>query len=124
MLGDHQQALITCQQALTLYRHVGDDLDGLAETWTSVGYAHHHLGHHTQAITCYHHALGLYRDCGNRHGEANTLNHLGDTHHATGNPSAAHEAWKHALTILDQFAHPDADQIRAKLHRPTNQPPG
>jgi tetratricopeptide (TPR) repeat protein len=122
MLGDHHQALTTCQQALTLYQHVGSDLDGQAETWETIGDAHHHLGHHTQAIACYHHALDLYRDCGNRHGEANTLHQLGDTHHATGNPKAAHKAWQHALTILDQFAHPHADQIRAKLH-PTNQPP-
>jgi DNA-binding SARP family transcriptional activator/tetratricopeptide (TPR) repeat protein len=114
LLGDHQQALTTCQQALTLCQELGDRA-GQAATWDSIGYAHHHLGHHTHAITSYQHALTLYRGLGDRYYEATTLTHLGDTHHATGNHHAAHDAWQQALTILDDLAHPDADQIRTKL---------
>ena len=87
-----------------------------AATWDSLGYAHHHLGHHTQAITCYQHAVTLYRDLGDRHEEATTLTNLGDTHHTTGNPHAARDAWQHALTILDDLHHPDAEDVRGKLH--------
>ena len=104
----------TCQQALTLHQELGDR-DGQAATWDSLGYAHHHLGHHTQAITCYQHALDLFRDLGDRYYEAATLTHLGDTHHAAGNPQAARDAWQQALTILDDLDHPDADQVRTKL---------
>src|SRR5262249_37814425 len=83
----------------------------------SLGYAHHHLGHHTQAIACYQHALRLLRDLGDRYHEATTLTHLGDTHHTAGNPDAARDAWQQALTILDQLDHPHADTVRAKLHQ-------
>ena len=50
-----------------------------AETWDSLGYAHHHLGQPLQAIVCYEHAIDLYRDFGDRYNEADTLAHLGDT---------------------------------------------
>ena len=78
----------------------------------SLGHAHHHLGQHPQAITCYQHALTLNRDLGARYSEADTLDHLGDIHQAAGKLHAVRDAWQQALTILD---HPDAAQIRAKL---------
>jgi hypothetical protein len=64
---------------------------------------------------CYQQALTLFRDLGDRYDEAATLTNLGDTHHAAGNPDAARDAWQHALTILDDLDHPDADQVRTKL---------
>jgi hypothetical protein len=36
--------------------------------------------------------------------------------HAAGNPTAARTAWQHALDILTDLNHPDADSVRAKLH--------
>ncbi|GAA0906040.1 AfsR/SARP family transcriptional regulator [Virgisporangium aurantiacum] len=114
-LGDYQQALIHCQQALTLLRELGNR-GGQAATWDSLGYAHHHLGHHQQAITCYQHALDLFRSVGDRYEEATTLAHLGDTHYTTSDPEAARDAWQRALAVLDELDHPDADQVRAKLH--------
>jgi hypothetical protein len=56
---------------------------------------------------------------GNRYGEATSLAYLGDIYQAAG---AARRAWQHALDILDQLDHPDADQVRAKL-RPYADPP-
>src|SRR5262249_62090654 len=88
---------------------------GHAEPLDSLGYAHHHLGHYTQAVTCYRHALTLHRDLGDRYLEAETLIHLGDTHRAAGAPEAAREAWQQALTILIDLDHPDADAVRTKL---------
>jgi DNA-binding SARP family transcriptional activator len=114
-LGNHQQALTYCQQALTLLQELGDHA-GQAATWDSLGYIHHLLGHHPEAATCYQHAHTLYRDVGDRYEEAATLTNLGDTHHAAGNLHAARDAWQRALTILDNLDHPDADQVRAKLH--------
>jgi tetratricopeptide (TPR) repeat protein len=80
----------------------------------SLGYAHHHLGHHDQAIACYQHALHLWRE-GYRYDEASTLTRLGDTHHTTGDHSAARQAWQQALTILDRLDHPNAEHVRTKL---------
>jgi len=53
---------------------------------------------------------------GGRYYEADTLTRLGDTHHAAGDPDAARDAWHHALSILDDLDHPDADHVRTKLH--------
>ncbi len=116
MLGDYQQALNFCQQAVALHQELGDrDGQGIAETWDSLGYVYHHLGDHRQAITSYQHALDLFRDLGHRYQQADTLTHLGDTHHAD-NPDAARAVWQQALTILEDLDHPDAEQVRTRLH--------
>jgi tetratricopeptide (TPR) repeat protein len=81
----------------------------------SLGYAHHHLGRHTQATTCYQRALALFRDLGDRHLEAAVLTRLGDTHHASGDPAAARTAWTHALDILTDLDHLSALDVRTKL---------
>jgi hypothetical protein len=54
-------------------------------------------------------------EVGDHHQEASAIASLGDTDHATGNPDAARGAWQHALTILEQLDHPDADRVRTKL---------
>jgi DNA-binding SARP family transcriptional activator/tetratricopeptide (TPR) repeat protein len=121
VLGNHEQALTYCQQALTLLQGLGNRSNE-ANTCDSLGYAHHHLGHHTQAVTCYHQALDLFRDLGDRYNDADTRSRLGDTHQAAGNSAAARAAWQQALTILEDLDHPDAEQLRTKLHqldRPT-----
>jgi tetratricopeptide (TPR) repeat protein len=83
LLGNHEQALTYCQQALTLLQGLGNRSNE-ANTWDSLGYAHHYLGHHTQAVTYCQQALDLYRDLGHRYGNTDTLIHLGDTHHTAG----------------------------------------
>jgi tetratricopeptide (TPR) repeat protein len=114
-LGDHTQALLHCEQALALLQQL-DDRAGEAATWDSIGFAHHQLGHHTQAIECYQRALVMSRELGARYDEADILHQLGNIHHTTGNLTAAKAAWREALTILDDLSHPDADQLRTKLH--------
>jgi tetratricopeptide (TPR) repeat protein len=116
LLGDHERAVPYCEEALALLQALGDRA-GQAYTLDSLGYVHHHLGHHTQAIVCYQHALDLLRDLGERYQEADTLTHLGDTHVTTGSASAARDAYHQALTILEDLDHPDADQVRTKLHQ-------
>jgi len=43
------------------------------------------------------------------------LNNLGDACDAAGQPTAARDAWRQALAILDDLHHPDGAHIRAKL---------
>ena len=114
-LGDYQQALAHCQQAITLAQEIGDR-HGQAITWDSLGYAHHHLHEYPQAIACYRRALSILQDEGDRFRQSNILVHLGDTHHADGERQAAIQAWQQALAILDDLRHPDAEQVRTKLH--------
>jgi tetratricopeptide (TPR) repeat protein len=86
-----------------------------AATWDSLGYAHHHLGNHRQAIACYQRSVDLYRGLADGYNEATTLAALGDAHQDVGHLQAARQAWQTAVATLDRLGHPDADPIRAKL---------
>ncbi|MGH3774443.1 MAG: ATP-binding protein [Pseudonocardiaceae bacterium] len=115
LLGDHYQALTFCDQALILCRKLGDRLcEG--GTLDSLGYVHQYLGHYTQALACYQQAIEVWQELGNYYYQATTLTHLGETYHAAGDREAACNTWQHALAILDDLHHPDADQVRGKLH--------
>ena len=102
------------RQALPLLGDIGDR-DGQAHTWDSLGYAHHHLGDHRQAISCYQRAADLFRDLGDRYSEAGILVRLGETHRAAGDLDAAHDTWECAMGIFDELAHPHGCRIRARL---------
>jgi tetratricopeptide (TPR) repeat protein len=113
-LGARREALHACEQALPIFRELGDRASEAA-TWDSVGYVHHQLGHYREAAACFHRAIDLYRDLTDRYLEADTLTHLGDTQYAANTAMAARDAWGQALAILDELAHSDADDVRAKL---------
>jgi DNA-binding SARP family transcriptional activator/DNA-binding XRE family transcriptional regulator len=114
-LGDYGQALTYCQQALVILLAIGDRSNA-ATTLDSLGYAYRHLGHHARAAACYRRAVHLYAELGHRYKRAETLGYAGDAYRAAGDPLAARDAWQEALHILDELHHPDAGQLRAKLH--------
>jgi DNA-binding SARP family transcriptional activator/tetratricopeptide (TPR) repeat protein len=114
-IGSHQDALTYCQEALRLYQAAGDD-KGESHAWDSLGYIYNLLGRQQQAILCYRRALALRRKVGYRYFEARALNSLGDIQRAVGELDFARTAWQEALVILDACEHPDAGQVRAKLH--------
>jgi DNA-binding SARP family transcriptional activator/tetratricopeptide (TPR) repeat protein len=114
LLGQHEQALDACHRALIRLRDLGDHV-GEAMTWHSLGHAHFHLGHHHQAVGCHRHALELFRQIGDRYFEADTLARIGDDHDAAGQALAARDAWRGALSILEDLDHADAEAVRAKL---------
>jgi hypothetical protein len=68
----------------------------------------------------------MFRECGDRYNEADTLASLGDAHHANGDTGEARFAWQCALAILEQLKHPGAAAVRARMHavseRVTRQP--
>jgi tetratricopeptide (TPR) repeat protein/transcriptional regulator with XRE-family HTH domain len=117
-LGDPAATLDYCQQALERYEELGSR-HGQAMTWDSLGYGHQHLGDHDAALSCYQHALDLVRDIGNRWEEAVVLTHIGDTYAAMGDGGSADTAWRQALAIFEQFNHPNAERLRAKLRNLT-----
>jgi tetratricopeptide (TPR) repeat protein len=122
--GEYAEAIPYCEEALVMHRDLGPGIVQ-ATTWDSLGYAHHHLGHHTEAIACYRAAVDMFRELGARADEATTLTGLGDAHQAAGDTAAARDAWRRALAILDDLAHPDADDVHARLERvPTERPAG
>ncbi|HEV2372365.1 MAG TPA: BTAD domain-containing putative transcriptional regulator [Streptosporangiaceae bacterium] len=114
-LGDYHEALELCQQALELHREVGSR-SGAGITLHTMGYAYHHLGQHAEATDCYRRALAILHESGYRYQQAYTLADLGETLVAAAKPDEAHEAWREALAILDDLGHPDAVQVRARMH--------
>jgi DNA-binding SARP family transcriptional activator/tetratricopeptide (TPR) repeat protein len=115
-LGEYKAALTYCERAIALFQTEGDRY-GQAHAWDSLGHALHELGRHHRAIQCYRQAVDLFRDSGDRLSEADSLVHLGDSHASAGDRNDARDAWQTALTILDEMAHPDAVEVRAKLLR-------
>jgi DNA-binding SARP family transcriptional activator/tetratricopeptide (TPR) repeat protein len=116
-LGNYEQALVYCQEALDMHRRLGSRT-GEAATWDSLGYVHHRLADHARAVTCYQHAIDILDELGSRHPQATALVNLGDNHLAAGDPEAAREAWRRALAILDDLEDPGADEVRAKVDGP------
>jgi tetratricopeptide (TPR) repeat protein len=114
-LGDYQEALVHCQRSLVLSQQLADRRSE-ASTWDSLGYAHLRLGHHREAIRCYRHALELFAEHGDRFLQARAFAKLGEAHRVAGEPDPARARWRQALAILDELDHPEADQVRAKLH--------
>jgi tetratricopeptide (TPR) repeat protein len=78
---------------------------------------HQQLGEPFQAVDCYRRALDLFRELGDRYGEASILAQLGEAHRAAGDPDAAREAWRDAQVVLVELDPSAADQLRTRLHR-------
>ncbi|MEV0908261.1 AfsR/SARP family transcriptional regulator [Streptomyces hokutonensis] len=115
LLGQHQQALDHCRQALALQQELGD-ATGAADTWDSIGLALHHLGRYDEAVISFRNALVLYRQADHSPWSiAATLGRLGDTHLNAGRPDAARAAWTEALVFWDRFGHASAEPLRARL---------
>jgi hypothetical protein len=49
---------------------------------------------------------------------------IGDIHDVAGDRTAARDVWHKELSILDELGQPDADEVRARLRRPSGQPVG
>jgi tetratricopeptide (TPR) repeat protein len=116
LLGDLEQGMAHCQQALNLHRQIGMPFPE-AFAWDSLGYIHLGLGDHHQAVSSYRRAIALFRQTGAPYLAAQSLARLGDVHAASGDLQRAHDTWQQALIILDSVAHPDASQIRGKLQQ-------
>jgi DNA-binding SARP family transcriptional activator/tetratricopeptide (TPR) repeat protein len=115
LLGEYDNAIASCRRALAMQQELGHPESETA-TWDSLGFIYQQTGDHEQAIICYERAIDLCRELSDRYNEAGALNGLGDTYDKAGDPAAAERSWREALTILESIDHPDADDVRAKLH--------
>jgi tetratricopeptide (TPR) repeat protein len=110
LIGDHAEALLYCQAALAV-----DASDEQAPLWDTLGYAHHKLGNHADAVASFQRAVDLYREIGDRHLEGLVLTHLAEALYAAGEVREAYATWMRALDILDELEPPAAAQIRIAL---------
>jgi tetratricopeptide (TPR) repeat protein len=118
MLGRYELGVAACEQALEVARQSDDPYIGFirSSTLDSKGIAHHRLGHYDAAIAAYQQALDVLHDIEEFWLMAFPLDHLGDTYYATGDPQAARDSWKQAISVLDHSRLSGADEIRQKLH--------
>jgi len=78
MQGRHADASALYDQALAIYREIGDR-HGEANTLRAMGETARMQGRHADAAALYDQALPLYREIGSRLGEANILTAMGET---------------------------------------------
>ncbi|HEY7143553.1 MAG TPA: BTAD domain-containing putative transcriptional regulator [Streptosporangiaceae bacterium] len=114
-LGNSEQGLAYCQQALALAQEI-DDRVTTAATWDSIGYVRHLLGQQGAAVSCYQQAADIYAELGAVWYRAEVLANLGDTHEAAGDRQAARELWREALEVFEQTPHPYTERLRARMH--------
>ncbi|MDQ0772126.1 DNA-binding SARP family transcriptional activator/predicted negative regulator of RcsB-dependent stress response [Streptomyces aurantiacus] len=113
-LGRFDEAIDCLEQALTVLRAQGNRwVEGV--TLDVLGTVHHRLHRHDEAVETYHQAFEAHREVGNRWGEGHTLGHIGDAYLASGRPKAARTSWRLALAILEEFSHPEAEDMQEKL---------
>jgi tetratricopeptide (TPR) repeat protein/transcriptional regulator with XRE-family HTH domain len=117
LLGNYEQGLASCEKALALIGSANEPFARYIEAAAldSIGYAHHHLGRHGDAIANYLEVLGIYQSYGEIRLQAVIFDHLGDAYLAAADPAAARDAWKKAVAIFDDLRHPSAGPVRAKL---------
>src|SRR3984893_6490652 len=112
--GRYQQAADHHQQAITLFREIGDQ-DGEARALNTAGETLRATGRPSHARTQHAAALALASQIGDQYEQARAHDGLAHTHHATGNPSQARQHWHHALTLYTDLTVPDADTVRTHL---------
>jgi tetratricopeptide (TPR) repeat protein len=118
-LGNYDLARGYAQEALRTAT-IADDPTSLALAWSVLGLVHSRTGEHEQAIRCYRQALLLgsrWKTPMARRYLADMLAGFGDAEMAAGDVSAARQAWRQALEILDALRLPDKYGIRASLEQ-------
>jgi tetratricopeptide (TPR) repeat protein len=111
-VGRYRQAIDHHEQALTIFREIGDR-GGEAEALNSLGEALLADGQRDQAHTRHRSALSLAEQIGDRYEQARARHGL--AHHAAGDADHARQHWQQALTLYADLGVPEADQVRAHL---------
>ena len=98
VLGKKSEALDHYQQALTIYREVGDRISE-GSTLNNLGLVYDSLGKKSEALDYYQQALVIGREVGDSRGEGVTLNNLGSVYNSLGKQSEAQDYYQQALVI-------------------------
>ena len=99
LTGDYPAAAQALEQALGIYRDLGDRL-GQAGALTRLGAVRRMTGDYPAAAQALEQALGIYRDLGHRLGQAGALANLGAVRRLTGDYPAAAQALEQSLGIF------------------------
>jgi len=100
-LGDHDQAIALCEQALTRSRELGNrPLEAAAHD--SLGKINHRAGRYAVAVGYFKHSLEMHREMQDLYNEAVTLRNLAASHLAMGDKRSAEDCTRLAATVLGQ----------------------
>ncbi|XWK87599.1 MAG: tetratricopeptide repeat protein [Phormidium sp.] len=100
--GQFREALQPWQQALAIYREIGD-LKREGNVLGNLGNAYYSLGDYRKAIEYYQQSLAIFREIGDRQGEGYVLGRLGFVYDALGKYSKAIEYQQQSLAILREI---------------------
>ena len=103
--SDHEAARQRYEEALPLYRKVGD-LQGEANCIQRLGDLALARSDHDGARQRFEEALPLYREVGDVLGEANCIRSLGDLDEARGEAARACGCWREALALYARIPEP------------------
>ena len=100
--GDRDQAVLLCQQALTLFRQVQADDHGLAWVLNSLGVLYALRGEYIESETCYEEALVISQPSENEWGIRMVLQNLGLVAYQQGHYDQAYQRFLELLPLTDQ----------------------
>ncbi|MCC5610470.1 tetratricopeptide repeat protein [Nostoc sp. CHAB 5834] len=98
-----QQAVKTFEQALVIFRQIGDR-QGEGATLNSIGANYENLGQYTKALEVSVQALAILKEMGDKSGEAITLSNIGKIYESLGQYTKALEFHEQGLAIEKQLA--------------------
>ena len=121
-LGKKQEALESCNQALAIWRSVGNR-QGEALTLNSIGRLYRDLGQQQTALDYYNQALPMWREVGSRNGEALALSDIGRAYADHGATAKGAGVMQPGVAHLARNREPprrsdDAEQYGQGLFRP------
>ncbi len=96
--GHYREAIQTYQQALVIYRNIGDR-SGEGATLHKIGATYDRLGEYIKALNFYQQALAIRKKIGDKAGTSSTLNSMGAIYHQQGNYNQALKFYQQALAI-------------------------
>jgi tetratricopeptide (TPR) repeat protein len=101
-LGQPSQSLGQHEQALALFRELGDR-HSEARALSNLANSFRDLGRFSEARQASEQALTLFRELGDRHSEARALSNLGSVHRDLGQFQKARQASEQALTLFREL---------------------
>jgi tetratricopeptide (TPR) repeat protein len=105
MTGEYPAAAQDLEQALGIYRDLGDRL-GQANALSELGVVRRATGDFPAAAQALEQTLGIYRDLGDRGGEATALNEKGTLHRVSGDLAQAEGCHRQARDLARAIASP------------------
>jgi predicted ATPase len=112
--GDYIQAVALCEECLTLFRDLGDQL-GMAWSLNQLAFVALNQGYDVQATVYSQESLALFHELGNQRGVADSLNHLGRVVRNQGDYKRATTLFQESLTLFREVGNQRgvADSIRS-----------